>query len=499
MTRIITHWIDGKPMEPVDGELLSEVMDPATGRTAAAVPLGGAAVVGAAVDAARAAFATFRRTSSTNRAQVMFRFRELVVNRKDELAELITAEHGKVLSDAHGEISRGIEVIEFACGVTDLTKGEYSHQASTAIDVFSLRQPLGVVGIITPFNFPAMVPMWFFPLAIAAGNTVVLKPSEKDPSASLWLAQRFEEAGLPPGVLNVVQGGAEAVDAILDHPDIAAVSFVGSTAVARHVYERGTRSGKRIQALGGAKNHMVVLPDADFDLAADAAVNAGFGSAGERCMAISVVVAVGDTGNVLVPRIAERMTSLITGDGRRACDMGPLITAAHRDRVAGFLDSGVTEGASLVVDGRDLVGVDGEPGGYWLRPSLFDDVQPGMKIYEEEIFGPILCVIRVPSFDAALELVNSHPNGNGAAIFTNDGGAARRFQLEVEVGMVGINVPIPVPIAAYPFGGWKASLFGDLHAYGADGIRFYTHGKVVTSRWIDRSHGGVDLGLPTSQ
>jgi len=499
MGRTITHWIGGQPIGPAAGDASGEVTDPATGRTSATVPLAGTEVIDGAVRAARTAFATFGRTSTAHRAQIMFRFRELVVSRKDELAELITSEHGKVLSDAHGEIARGIEVIELACSVTDLTKGAYSSQASTSIDVLSLRQPLGVVSIITPFNFPAMVPLWFLPLAIAAGNTVVLKPSEKVPSASVWLAQRFEEAGLPPGVLNVVHGGAEAVDAILDHPGIAAVSFVGSTPVARHVHERGTRSGKRVQALGGAKNHMVVLPDADLDLAADAAVNAGFGSAGERCMAISVVVAVGDTGDALVPRIVERMAGLVTGDGRRACDMGPLITAAHRDRVAGFLAGGVEEGARLVVDGRDLSGVDGEPGGFWLRPSLFDDVVPGMSIYDEEIFGPVLCVARAPSFDAALALVNGHPSGNGAAIFTNDGGAARRFQLEVEVGMVGINVPIPVPIAAYPFGGWKASLFGDLHAYGADGIRFYTRGKVVTSRWLDPSHGGVDLGFPRSQ
>jgi malonate-semialdehyde dehydrogenase (acetylating) / methylmalonate-semialdehyde dehydrogenase len=499
MQRVLTHWIGGRAVPPAPGEPLSEVMDPSTGTPTAVVPLGGAATLDAAVATAKEAFTAFRHTSTAQRAQILFRFRELVAHRRDELAALITAEHGKVLSDAQGEIARGLEVVELACGVTSILRGHHSAQASTSIDVFSLRQPLGVVGIITPFNFPAMVPMWFFPLAIAAGNCVVLKPSEKDPSASLWLAERLEEAGLPSGVLNVVHGGAEAVDAILDHPDIAAVSFVGSTPVARHVHERGTARGKRVQALGGAKNHMIVLPDADLDLAADAAVNAGFGSAGERCMAISVVVAVGSTGDALVPLIAERMAGLITGDGRRACDMGPLVTEAHRTRVVDFIDAGVAEGGELVVDGRDVSGVDGDPGGFWVRPTLFDRVTAEMSIYREEIFGPVLCVVRAPSFDAALKLVNAHPAGNGAAIFTNDGGAARRFQLEAEVGMVGINVPIPVPIATYAFGGWKTSLFGDLHAYGEDGIRFYTRGKVVTSRWLDPSHGGVDLGFPRSQ
>jgi malonate-semialdehyde dehydrogenase (acetylating) / methylmalonate-semialdehyde dehydrogenase len=499
MSSAMTHWIGGQPVSgPPDGPF-GDVMDPATGRRSGTVPYAGEEMVDAAAAAARKAFKDFRHTSSAHRAQIMFRFRELVVSRKDELAALITAEHGKVLSDALGEISRGLEIVELACGVTSILRGEHSQQASTSIDVHSFRQPLGVVGIITPFNFPAMVPMWFFPLAIAAGNTVVLKPSEKNPSAAIWLTRRFEEAGLPPGVLNVVHGDARAVDAILDHPDVAAVSFVGSTPVARHVHERATRNGKRVQALGGAKNHMVVLPDADLDLAADAAVSAGFGSAGERCMAISVVVVVGSTGDALVNRIVERMATLVTGDGRRACDMGPLVTAAHRDRVAGYLDAGLAAGARLVVDGRDLAGIDGDPGGFWLRPTLFDDVTPDMSIYTDEIFGPVLSVVRVPSYEAALALVNSHPSGNGAAVFTNDGGAARRFQMEVEVGMVGINVPIPVPVANFAFGGWKSSLFGDLHAYGADGIHFYTRGKVVTSRWLDPSHGGVDLGFPRSQ
>ena len=499
MSAVIPHWIGGKAVEGAADRPFGQVMDPATGRQSATVPFADAETVHAAIGVARTAFDSFLRTSSASRAQMMFRFRELVASRKEELAELITAEHGKVLSDALGEISRGLEIVEFACGVTGILKGEHSQQASTSIDVYSIRQPLGVVGIISPFNFPAMVPMWFFPLAIAAGNAVVLKPSEKAPSAALWLARRFEEAGLPRGVLNVVHGDAQTVDAILDHPEVAAVSFVGSTPVARHVHERASRNGKRVQALGGAKNHMVVLPDADLDLAADAAVNAGFGSAGERCMAISVVVAVGSTGDALVPRIAERMSSLITGDGRRACDMGPLVTAGHRDRVVGYIDAGVAAGARLIVDGRDLTGIDGDPNGYWIRPTLFDGVSTDMSIYTDEIFGPVLCIVRVDSYEAALSLVNSHPAGNGTAVFTNDGGAARRFQMEVEVGMVGINVPIPVPIADYPFGGWKTSLFGDLHAYGADGVRFYTRGKVVTSRWLDPSNGGVDLGFPRSQ
>ena len=377
-------------------------------------------------------------------------------------------------------MQRGLEVVEFACGIPHLLKGGFSEGVSTGVDVYSIRQPLGVVAVISPFNFPAMVPLWFVPIAIACGNAVVLKPSEKDPSSSLHLAEAFAEAGLPPGVLNVVHGDKEAVDALLTHDDVKAVSFVGSTPIARYVYETGTTHGKRVQALGGAKNHMIVLPDADLDLAADAAVNAGFGSAGERCMAISAIVAVDPVGDELVAKIRERMAGLKTGDGRRGCDMGPLVTGAHRDKVVGYLDAGVDAGASLVVDGRDAE-VDGDPGGFWLGPTLFDHVTPAMSVYADEIFGPVLSVVRAESYESALDLVNSNPYGNGTAIFTNDGGAARRFQYEVEVGMVGVNVPIPVPMAYYSFGGWKSSLFGDTHAHGAEGVHFFTRGKVVTS------------------
>jgi malonate-semialdehyde dehydrogenase (acetylating)/methylmalonate-semialdehyde dehydrogenase len=427
---------------------------------------------------------------------VLFGFREIVNRRKQELAAAVTAEHGKVLSDASGEVTRGLEVVEFACGIPHLLKGGFSEQVSTNVDVCSIRQPLGVVGIVSPFNFPVMVPMWFFPVAVAAGNAVVLKPSEKDPSASVLLAEMWAEAGLPDGVFNVVHGDKPAVDRLLAHPEVRAVSFVGSTPVARYVYETATGAGKRVQALGGAKNHMVVLPDADLDLAADAAVSAGFGSAGERCMAISVVVAVEPAADALVERITQRMATLRTGDGRRGCDMGPLVTGAHRDKVAGYLDAGVQAGATLVVDGRNVV-PDGAPGGFWLGPTLFDRVAPDMSIYTDEIFGPVLSVVRVGSYDEALALVNANRYGNGTAIFTNDGGAARRYQHEVEVGMVGVNVPIPVPMAYYSFGGWKDSLFGDTHAHGTEGVHFYTRGKVVTSRWLDPSHGGLDLGFPT--
>ncbi len=376
-----------------------------------------------------------------------------------------------------------------------LLKGGFSEGVSTGVDAYSIRQPVNVAAIISPFNFPAMVPCWFFPVAIAAGNTVVLKPSEKDPSAANWLAALWQEAGLPDGVFNVLHGDKVAVDGLLEHPDVATVSFVGSTPIARYVYERGTAHGKRVQALGGAKNHMVVLPDADLDLAADAAVNAGFGSAGERCMAISAVVAVEPVADGLVERVVERMATLRTGDGRRGCDMGPLVTGAHRDKVASYVEQGVTDGADLVVDGRD-VKADGLPDGFWLGPTLFDRVRPGMSVYDDEVFGPVLSVIRVGSYDEALALVNANPYGNGTAIFTNDGGAARRYQNEVEVGMVGVNVPIPVPMAYYSFGGWKSSLFGDTHAHGVEGVHFFTRGKVVTSRWLDPSHGGLNLGFP---
>ena len=427
----------------------------------------------------------------------MFAMRELLRQRSSEVAAAITSEHGKVLSDAAGEVARGLEVVEFACGIPQLLKGGFSENASTNVDVYSIRQPVGVVGVISPFNFPAMVPLWFVPIAIACGNAVVLKPSEKDPSAANLLAEMFAEAGLPDGVLNVVHGDKEAVDALLNHPDVGSISFVGSTPVARYVYETGTRNGKRVQALGGAKNHMVVLPDADLDLAADAAVNAGFGSAGERCMAISALVAVDPVGDELVERIRTRMATLRIGDGRRGCDMGPLVTRPHRDKVASYLDAGASAGATLVVDGRDTP-IDGDPDGFWLGPSLLDHVTPTMSCYTDEIFGPVLSVLRSPSYDAAVALVNASPYGNGTAIFTNDGGAARRFQNEVSVGMVGINVPIPVPMAYYSFGGWKSSLFGDTHAYGLEGVHFFTRGKVVTSRWLDPSHGGLNLGFPTN-
>ncbi len=491
---LVRHWIDGKPFDG-STERMGDVYNPATGELTKHVAFASAADVDQAVDAATRAFQSWRHSSLSKRSKVLFSFREIVVERAAELAAIVTSEHGKVLSDALGEINRAIEVIEFACGIPHLLKGGYSEEVSTQVDVYSIRQPLGVVGIISPFNFPAMVPCWFFPIAIACGNTVVVKPSEKDPTASIWFAERWAEAGLPEGVFNVVHGDKVAVDSLLEHPGVKAVSFVGSTPIARYVYETGTRAGKRVQALGGAKNHMVVLPDADLDLAADAAVNAGFGSAGERCMAISALVAVEPVADELIAKIGERMATLKTGDGRREVDMGPLVTKAHRDKVASYLDAGVASGAELVVDGRSS-DIDGEAGGYWLGPTLFDKVTPEMSVYTDEIFGPVLSVVRVPSYDAALQLVNGNPYGNGTAIFTNDGGAARRFQYDVEVGMVGVNVPIPVPMAYYSFGGWKASLFGDSHAHGTEGVHFYTRGKVVTSRWLDPSHGGINLGFP---
>jgi malonate-semialdehyde dehydrogenase (acetylating)/methylmalonate-semialdehyde dehydrogenase len=425
----------------------------------------------------------------------LFKFRELLNARKPELAAIITEEHGKVLSDALGEVTRGQEVAEFALGAPHLAKGEHSEQVSTGVDVFSLRQPLGPVAIISPFNFPAMVPMWFFPLALATGNTVVLKPSEKDPSAAIWIAELLHEAGLPSGVFNVLQGDKVAVDALLEHPGIRAVSFVGSTPIARYVYEKATAAGKRVQSLGGAKNHMLVLPDADLDLAADAAINAGFGSAGERCMAISALVVVEPVADELVAKIKTRMNTLKTGDGRRSCDMGPLITREHRDKVASYIDIAHADGADVVVDGRSVT-PDGDANGFWLGPTLIDRVPTTSRVYKDEIFGPVLSVIRVPSYEAGVALINASEFGNGTAIFTNDGGAARRFQREVEVGMIGINVPIPVPVATFSFGGDKASIFGDLKAHGSDGIRFYTKTKAVTQRWLDPSHGGINLGFP---
>jgi len=493
----ITHWIDGRLYEGA-AERTGDVYDPALGTVRARVDLASTEVVDEAVRAAKAAFADWRNTSLSARAQVLFRFREIVDARRDEIAATITAEHGKVLSDAAGEVQRGLEVVEFACGIPHLLKGGFSENVSTRVDAYSILQPLGVVGIVSPFNFPGMVPMWFFPVAIACGNTVVLKPSEKDPSTANLLAEMWAEAGLPSGVFNVVHGDKVAVDALLDHPDVSAISFVGSTPVARAVYTRGTAAGKRVQALGGAKNHMIVLPDADLDLAADSAVSAGFGSAGERCMAISVVVAVDPVGDELVEKIRERMAGLRTGDGRRGCDMGPLVTREHRDKVASYLDAGVAAGARLVVDGRE-VQPDGAAEGFWLGPTLFDHVTTDMAVYTDEIFGPVLSVVRAPSYEAALELVNANQYGNGTAIFTNDGGAARRFVNEVEVGMVGVNVPIPVPMAYYSFGGWKASLFGDSHAHGTHGVHFFTRTKAVTSRWQDPSLRGVDLGFPTQR
>ncbi|MEU5947719.1 CoA-acylating methylmalonate-semialdehyde dehydrogenase [Micromonospora sp. NPDC047465] len=491
----VSHFVDGKRFGGASARH-GDVFDPATGRRTGQVALASAADVAVAVEAAERAARAWRDTSLARRTAVLFAFRELVNARRDQLAEVITAEHGKVLADAAGEVQRGLEVIEYACGIPSALRGGFSENVSTEVDSYSLRQPLGVVAVISPFNFPVMVPLWFVPVAVACGNAVVLKPSEKDPSAALLLAEWFAEAGLPDGVLNVVNGDAEAVDALLDHPGVKAVSFVGSTPVARYVHQRGSAAGKRVQALGGAKNHMVVLPDADLDLAADAAVNAGFGSAGERCMAISALVVVEPVGDALVARIAERMARLRTGDGRRGCDMGPLVTAAHAEKVRSYVAAGVAAGAVPVVDGRD-VEPDGDADGFWLGPTLFDRVTPDMSIYTDEIFGPVLGVVRVGSYDEAVDLVNANPYGNGTAIFTNDGGAARRFQHEVEVGMVGINVPIPVPMAYYSFGGWKSSLFGDLHAHGEDGVRFFTRGKVVTSRWLDPHHGGVNLGFPT--
>ena len=473
------------------------VYNPATGAQSGEVDFASIEEIDGAVAAAKAAFPAWRQWSLSKRTDLMFRINQLFLEHRDELARLLTAEHGKVLSDALGEVQRGIEVIEFVCGIPTLLKGDFSEQASTGIDVYSIRQPLGVVAGITPFNFPAMVPMWMWAPAIACGNTFVLKPSEKDPSASILTAELLKEAGVPDGVFNVIHGDKVAVDRILEHPDIAAVSFVGSTPIARYVYETGTKAGKRVQALGGAKNHMIVLPDADIEMAADAAVSAGYGSAGERCMAVSVLVAVGDAADPLVDAIKERLPKVKVGDGMDpSSEMGPLVTEAHRDKVAGYLESGRDQGATIVADGRET-GPDG--GGFFLGVSLLDDVTPEMDAYRDEIFGPILSVVRVPTYDEALRLVNENPYGNGVAIFTRDGGVARQFQFEVNVGMVGINVPIPVPVAYYSFGGWKSSLFGDRHIYGPEGIDFYTRSKAVTSRWPDPATSKVDLGFPQTR
>lgn len=495
--RLIEHWIAGRRDPGPETRRTGPVWNPASGEMQAEVAFASRAETERAIDVAWNAFAEWRAVSLARRSEIMFRFRELLVSHREEVASQVTAEHGKTGSDALGELARGIENVEFACGLPHLLKGEHSEQVSTGVDVYSIRQPLGVVAGITPFNFPVMVPLWMLSNALACGNTFVLKPSEKDPSVSLLLGELLKEAGVPDGVFNVVHGDREAVDALLDSEKVAAVSFVGSTPVARYIYETGTRRGKRVQALGGAKNHMVVLADADIDLAADAAVSAAYGSAGERCMAVSVVVAVGSAADPLVAAIGTRLPKLRVGPGDDpSSQIGPLITAEHRDRVASYLDSSVSEGARLVYDGRSHKV---PSGGFFLGPSLVDGVRPEMTVYRDEIFGPVLCITRVDSYGEALELVNSNPYGNGTALFTRDGGAARQFQFDCEVGMVGINVPIPVPIAGYSFGGWKESLFGDTHMYGPDGIRFYTRTKVVTSRWPDPSTSQIDLGFPRTR
>jgi malonate-semialdehyde dehydrogenase (acetylating) / methylmalonate-semialdehyde dehydrogenase len=491
---VVQHWIGGAPStEPP--ERAGDVYDPATGQRTKGVAFASPEAVDRAVAAAKAAYPAWRDIPLARRTRMIFAFRELLQQHKEELAHLITAEHGKVLSDALGEVERGAEVVDFACGLPHLLKGEFSENVSTGVDTYSIRQPLGVVAGITPFNFPAMVPMWMFPVAIACGNAFILKPSEKAPSAPNMLVEMFERAGLPPGVMNVVHGDKVAVDSLLLHPDVAAVSSVGSTPVARYIYETAAGTGKRVQALGGAKNHMVVMPDADMDATADAVVGSAYGSAGERCMAISAVVAVGPAGDALIEAVKPRIEALQVGAGTaQGSEMGPLVTGGHRDKVASFVDAGVAEGAELVLDGRDAV-VDSD--GFFLGPCLFDHVEPSMSIYKEEIFGPVLSVVRVDTFEEAIELVNSNPYGNGTAIFTSSGAAARAYQREIEVGMVGINVPIPVPMAFYSFGGWKSSLFGDAHVHGMDGVRFYTRSKVVTSRWPAPAPGS-QLGFPTN-
>jgi malonate-semialdehyde dehydrogenase (acetylating)/methylmalonate-semialdehyde dehydrogenase len=492
----IDHWINGQRVAGASGNT-GPVFNPATGQQQGEVALASVAEVDKAVAVAKETFATWRSSSLSKRADILFAFRQIVHSRRDEIANLVSQEHGKVPSDAAGELARGLENIEFACGIPQGLKGSYSEQVSSGVDVYSLRQPLGVVAGITPFNFPAMVPMWMFANAIATGNTFILKPSEKDPSVSLLIAEMLADAGLPPGVFNVVHGDKVAVDRILEHPDIQAVSFVGSTPIAKYIYATGTANGKRVQALGGAKNHMVVLPDADIDMAADAAVSAGFGSAGERCMAISVVVAVGGVGDKLVDAIAARMPKVKVGPGTDPdAEMGPLITGEHRDKVASYLAGAPAEGATVVVDGREA---DLPTDGYFLGVSLIDQVKPGMKVYDEEIFGPVLSVMRVDTYEEAVDLINSHQYGNGTAIFTRDGGAARQFQFDIQVGMVGINVPIPVPMAWHGFGGWKRSLFGDMHAYGEEGVRFYTKQKSIMQRWPESIGKGAEFVMPTAK
>ncbi|MGB8858161.1 MAG: CoA-acylating methylmalonate-semialdehyde dehydrogenase [Ilumatobacteraceae bacterium] len=491
----ISHWIDGRIVDGASGRT-GVVFDPATGQQQAAVDLASVEEVDHAIAVAKAAFPAWRATNLSRRAEVLFHMRELVDANRKEIATLLTKEHGKVLGDALGEVARGLENIEFACGIPNLLKGGYSEQASSGVDVYSIKQPLGVVAGITPFNFPAMVPMWMFANALACGNTFVLKPSEKDPSASLFIAELLKQAGLPDGTFNVVNGDKVAVDRLLEHPDIQAISFVGSTPIARYIYETGTKNGKRVQALGGAKNHMLVLADADLDMAADAAVSAAYGSAGERCMAISVVLASETIADDLVAKIKDRIPNIQVGPATEpSAEMGPLITGEHRDKVKGYVDGAEGEGATLVVDGRNDVPADG----FFLKPSLIDHVKPGMKCYDDEIFGPVLTVTRVHGYDDGLALINDNQYGNGTAIFTRDGGAARQFEFDVQVGMVGVNVPVPVPVSYYSFGGWKASLFGDTHMYGPEGVNFYTRTKVVTKRWPDPRTSKVDLGFPQNR
>jgi malonate-semialdehyde dehydrogenase (acetylating)/methylmalonate-semialdehyde dehydrogenase len=490
----VMHFINGKQVAN-SSPRTGNVFNPAKGEITKQVALAETQDAQAAIQAAADAYPAWRDTSLTKRQQIMFNFREILNADKEELAAIVTEEHGKTLPDALGEVTRGLEVVEYATSMASHLKGSYSEQVSTSIDVYSIKQSLGVVGIISPFNFPAMVPMWFFPIALAAGNTVVLKPSEKNPSAAIWMAEKLKQAGLPDGVFNVLQGDKVAVDELLTNSDVQAISFVGSTPIAKYVYETGTAHGKRVQALGGAKNHMLVLPDADLELVADSAINAGFGSAGERCMAISVVIAVEPIADALIEKIKTRMSSLKVGDGTRNCDMGPLVTKEHRDKVASYIDIAIADKATVVVDGRGI-DVDGDANGFWLGPTLIDKVPTSSRVYKDEIFGPVLSVVRVASYEEGLKLINDGAYGNGTAIFTNDGGAARRFQNEVEVGMIGINVPIPVPVAYYSFGGFKSSLFGDTKAHGMQGVHFYTREKTVTSRWLDPSHGGINLGFP---
>ncbi len=497
-TPTLGHWINGAEYEAHSGQY-ADVYNPAVGEKTKQVPLADTKEIQAAIDAASAAFPAWRDLSISRRQAIIFKFRELLNERKNELAEIITSEHGKVVSDAAGEVQRGLEVVDLACGFPHLIKGGFSENVSTGVDVYTLKQPLGVVGIISPFNFPAMVPLWFFPIAIAAGNTVVLKPSEKVPSASIWMAKLWKEAGLPDGVFNVLHGDKAAVDGLLEAPEVRSISFVGSTPIAQYIYETAAKNGKRVQALGGANNHMLVLPDADLDLVADQAINAGYGSAGERCMAQSVVLAIEPVADELIAKIKERIGKLEVGDGRNNPDMGPLITSEHRERVRSYIQIAEEDGADIVVDGRDF-SVAGAEDGFWLAPTLIDNIPLTSRAYAEEIFGPVLAIVRIKTFDEAVELINSGRFGNGTAIFTNDGGAARRFQHEVEVGMIGINVPIPVPVAYHSFGGWKDSLFGSSKAYGVHGFEFFTQEKAITSRWLDpATHGGINLGFPENE